>query len=248
MVDLDPLAQTFTEIWALKLRVPGYFTADMEEAPLQYYWNRQIQSVGDMAAGGAYQSILKNIRWESTSDNSQFILQLKEIMESIGSMKLSIRFYVDLYSMVPNRNFTLGRIIGTIGIQGPDSPLVSPWARIMRPTVSAENKYHDAMFVVERTKKRILIELGNSLPLDKIGFPFKLKNVSNLFVAFSKNKLLHFNCSDSFVWIGKIPIEDHAWFEDYAGSIWFNLDERQAIQLQSTPLMLVEVSCPLFFT
>ena len=100
----------------------------MEEAPLQYYWNRQIQSVGDMAAGGAYQSILKSIRWESTSDYSQFILQLKEIMESIGSMKLSIRFYVDLYSMVPNRYFTLGRIIGTIGIQGPDSPLVSPWA------------------------------------------------------------------------------------------------------------------------
>ena len=167
-------------------------------------------------------------------------------MESIGSMKLSIRFYVDLYSMVPNRNFTLGRIIGTIGIQGPDSPLVSPWARIMGPMVSAENKYHDAIFVVERARRRILIELGNSLPLDKIGFPFNLKNVSSLFVAFAKNKLHHFNCSDNFIWIGKIPIKDHAWFEDYAGLIWFNLDEGQAIQLQSTPLMLVEVSCPLF--
>ena len=72
---------------------------------------------GDSTLGAAYQSVLSNIRWIDTSNDSPFIRQIQTSMnnDNIDGERLSIRFNVDMYQGDYRKdNFTIGRVTGKI--------------------------------------------------------------------------------------------------------------------------------------
>lgn len=63
LVDLDPEAQLFSEIWGWRIRVGNLFSADYTPVPFQYIWKKMVtRRRGDSTLGAAYQSVLSNIR------------------------------------------------------------------------------------------------------------------------------------------------------------------------------------------
>lgn len=118
MVDLDPEAQLFSEIWGWRIRVGNLFSADYTPVPFQYIWKKMVtRRGGDSTLGAAYQSVLSNIRWIDTSNDSPFIRQIQTSMnnDNIDGERLSIRFNVDMYQGDYRKdNFTIGRVTGKI--------------------------------------------------------------------------------------------------------------------------------------
>lgn len=118
LVDLDPEAQLFSEIWGWRIRVGSLFSADYTPVPFQYIWKKMVaRRRGDSTLGAAYQSVLSNIRWIDTSNDSPFIRQIQTSMnnDNIDGERLSIRFNVDMYQRDYRKdNFTIGRVTGKI--------------------------------------------------------------------------------------------------------------------------------------
>ena len=244
-VDIDPQGQIVPEIWALKVKIPGFFEADMVPTPLQSFWNRQIDKMGDMGKGGFYQSVLKNIRWGQTAEQSPFINQIIQVMHKVKSNQLSIKFFLDKYDMMYTRKtFAQGRLIGTIGVSGPKSPSVSTWGRTM---LSNFPKFGNrAPFVIDKSFKRLIIDFENSLPLDNNGLPLKAK-YRTWYVAYSKSPLANITSSTKFHIIDSVDLADGHWFEKFAGIKWFPLTDHQISELENTPLLLLNVSVLDFF-
>ena len=117
LVDLDPQAHKFTEIWGWRIVFGEYFSADVLHAPFQYRWVKTANSSnGDADQGAAGQSVLENINWNLSSgyfaSKSRIWRELKDGAE-MTSGRLSIRFNVDAFNKSPQTSYYgLGRITG----------------------------------------------------------------------------------------------------------------------------------------
>ena len=241
MVDIDPLAQFATEIYGLKLGINSIFNGDLVASPLQYFWRRQVHKQSDIGAAGGYQTILTNIKWLEGAEKSPFFVQLRKRMQETKTRKLSVRFYVDLFiNRHIKQNFTKGRIVGTIGLSGTKSPLVSTWGRVLMAQNS--NKYHDSQFILDKLNKKLIFDFGISFPFDNTGLPLT-KNIGDLVIAYPKNvkKRSQRNCTTDYIWLGKIPYRNKVWIEDYAAILWIKLTDKQIRILENTPLVVLEV-------
>ena len=111
LVDLDPQANKFAEVWGWRILVGEYFSADYVPTPFQYRWVKSTNgSDGDAEQGAAGQSILTNINWNETAEiaHSQILQKIR------NATRLSIRFNMDAFNEVPyNPYFGWGRITGT---------------------------------------------------------------------------------------------------------------------------------------
>lgn len=118
LTDLDPEARLFSEIWGWRLRFGDFFSADYSPVPFQYMWKKMVRDPRlSHTYGGAYQSVLSNIRWIQNNSDSTFLTKLQKAMENknIDSSRLSIRLTMDMYQNDSTKNsFTTGRITGTI--------------------------------------------------------------------------------------------------------------------------------------
>lgn len=119
IVDLDAEAQLFSEIWGWRIRIGNIFSADYTPVPLQYIWTKMItnQFGGDFTFGAAFQSVLSNITWMDSGNDSPFVKQLQVAMknDNIDSERLSIRFNVDMFvNNSTESTFTTGRVTGTL--------------------------------------------------------------------------------------------------------------------------------------
>ena len=117
MVDLDPEAQVFTEIWGWRIRIGNLFSADYTPVPCQYLWNKMTIKRGDFSLGSAYQSVLSNITWIDSGEGSPFIQQIQDAMKNgnIDNERLSIRFNVDVFKDDSRKGtFTIGRLAGKL--------------------------------------------------------------------------------------------------------------------------------------
>lgn len=115
LVDLDPQAHKFAEVWGWTIRVGDYFSADFEPAPFQYRWVKTANSsVGDPEQAAAGQSQLTNIIWnETTTQKSKMLKELLNHEAFKASRKLSIRFNMDAFIESPKAPFFgWGRITG----------------------------------------------------------------------------------------------------------------------------------------
>lgn len=112
LVDLDPQAHKFAEIWGWRILVGEYFSADFQPAPFQYRWAKTANSSNGGAAG---QSLLTNIIWNETKTNTSLVLRESKDKAMKASGKLSIRFNMDLFNDVPQEPyFGWGRITGKL--------------------------------------------------------------------------------------------------------------------------------------
>ena len=118
-MDLDTEARLFSEIWGWRIRIGDFFSADFTPVPFQYMWKKMVNDPrGSHTYGGAYQSVLSNIRWiKDEKGDSQFVTKLRKAMENenIDTNRLSIRLNMDMYQNDSSKDtFTTGRITGSL--------------------------------------------------------------------------------------------------------------------------------------
>ena len=170
IVDLDPDQQSITQLFGVVVTValPGgqvAVTGRMAMAELRDLWFQRVAfSPGtDSGASGIWQSILTDLLW-SGLDNSAFLKEL----HNTSSERLSIKFNYDAYDgNSKSPTFNQGRLAGTIGLYFLDEPVQMVMGRRLLPGPSSP--YWPAPFQVSRIGDRLVIDLGNSIPLESAG-------------------------------------------------------------------------------
>jgi hypothetical protein len=179
LVDLDPDQQMVSQVWGLRLRLVAsngdVVEGSFQVVPFNDLWGR-AQSGGGMGAMGAfYQSVLEDLTW-----GRQLKSPLLKRLKAQSPAALSIKFMVDGYQSDSTQpDFTLGRVVGTIGPAGRDEPPNFVVGRLLRPVGQSPLNFAPAR--VDEARRRVTVDLGNSLPLTTPNGP--LVNLGNLQLA-----------------------------------------------------------------
>lgn len=172
MVDIDPDTQLASEIWSLSIEIDNFLRGDFQRVSFQYLWGKMEGEESMRALGTRYQSVLTDVTFGPNAAKGL----AKEFKEGIGKdQQLSIAFNLDLMEADHlSKNFTYGRIVGSIGIAGRESYPYFNVGRMMKPLPQL-NRFNNFQFLLSKSKKsdrsqrKMLVDLGNSLPIDKIG-------------------------------------------------------------------------------
>jgi hypothetical protein len=169
IVDLDPDQQSITQLYGVVVTVAlpggrGSVVGKMAVAELRDLWFKRVPSArNDGAASGVWQSVLTDLRW-SGLDHSAFLREL----HAASPDRLSIKFNTDAYDGdIQRPTFNEGRLAGTIGPYFAGEPAQFVMGRRLVPAPS--QSCWPALFQISRGGDRLTIDLGNSMPLAKIG-------------------------------------------------------------------------------
>ena len=170
IVDLDPDQQSITQLFGVvvTLALPGgqgAVTGQMAVAELRDLWFQRVAfSPGaDGGASGIWQSVLTELQW-SGLDRSPFLKDL----HTASAEQLSIKFNCDAYNdNSKSATFNQGRLAGTIGPYLRDEPAQIVMGRRLLPAQGSP--YWPAPFQVFRGSNRLVIDFGNSIPLQSAG-------------------------------------------------------------------------------
>jgi hypothetical protein len=169
IVDLDPDQQSITQFYGIvvTLALPGgrgAVVGKMAVAELRDLWFQRVPTAqGDGAASGVWQSVLTDLQW-SGLEHSAFLRAL----HGASPDRLSIKFNTDAYADdIQRPTFNEGRLAGTIGPYFASEPTQFVMGRRLVP--AANQPYWPAPFQISRAGDRLTIDLGNSMPLAKIG-------------------------------------------------------------------------------
>jgi hypothetical protein len=182
LVDIDPEQQLVSTIWGMEIRIAtpadeNLLYGRFAPAAFMDIWDRaQGQGGGDVGAAAMYQSVLTHLEWGDVG-SSPFLTALRE---ASGNGLLSIKFNVDGVNLdFTSPDFTIGRIVGTIGPAADDEPhhFVTGRQFMTGPKVGIGNFFTPANginfcpAVVDRTTRRVYLDLGNALPTATPGGP-----------------------------------------------------------------------------
>ncbi|HEV8579327.1 MAG TPA: hypothetical protein VGX68_09620 [Thermoanaerobaculia bacterium] len=176
LVDLDTEQQGVTRLFGLDLQLvlTGGETPSLRGrwengGTLVNLWlNRVPSQQGDSAAGGAFQSVLQNLRWADVAGSAL----LQQLQDAAGA-GLSVRFSVyGFQADNTSPSFRIGSIMGTIGPQLAGEPLHLP-PRLLLPTPASftPNPLAWAPAKVDTQRNTVTIDLGNSIPDQSPGGP-----------------------------------------------------------------------------
>ena len=242
LVDLDPEQQTVSQIWGFQVRLsratpagipptPMGFHSNFDMAPFADLWVRYPAGQPDSFFSAFYQSTLSKVVWAGAG-GSRLLSELQA-----GGATLSIRFTVDGYDDDrTSPTFTLGRVVGIIGLCQPGEPRHFLAARALMAAPGAPFPANSAYAQV--TGPNLLVDLGNSIPTSSPGGP-PLPMVqpgttspARLYVAAQPQ-------SGPPVILGEVPYLEPGWYESTSGIMTLPLTADQAKLLQSTPLALL---------
>jgi hypothetical protein len=229
IVDLDPDQQSITQLYGIvvTLALPGgrgSVVGKMAVAELRDLWFQRVANgQGDGAASGVWQSVLTDLRWSSL-DQSAFLREL----HGASPGQLSIKFNTDAYhDDIQSPTFNEGRLAGTIGpyFAGEPAQFVMGRRLVRAPSQS----YWPAPFQISRGGDRLTIDLGNSMPLAKIGGEVSGPSTLNAVILSPQGPLLLPPAIDA----------SKAAYAVNAGVCGIPLTPDQARQLEASPLGLV---------
>ncbi|MBL7811879.1 MAG: hypothetical protein JNL57_06610 [Bacteroidetes bacterium] len=198
LVDLDVYQQAVSAIYGLQLQFGQTngksLTMAMDMATLNYVWfnavlpKRAWDSAdydqdsfgGDMNAAGWFQSVLRinASDWVDTGSDALNLLK-QQTLQVNGQYLVSIRIVVDGYRNVPeDAQYQTGRITGAIGPVFANEPLYNPGQRWINPRAFDANKdlwfypsFNPAAFMVDSGRKKLVIDLANSICRQNAGGP-----------------------------------------------------------------------------
>lgn len=252
LVDIDPEQQLASTIWGMEVRIATSAGENLLRGrfvPIAFvdFWGRVLgQNFGDEGASAMYQSVLTDLEWGNIG-SSPFLTNLRE---SSGDGLLSIKFNVDGYHhdfMSPE--FTMGRIVGTIGPATAEEPyhFVAGRQFMTVPKVGTEshvffspsNGINFCAAAVDRKAKRVFLDLGNALPTTAPGGPFAdLGTITLLQTPAS-------SAAQPPLAIGQIAATtytDLAWYRTTAGVVVFPveraLNDAELDRLENNPLVI----------
>ena len=166
IVDLDPDQQSITQLFGVVVTVAlpgqGGVTGTMAVGELRDLWIQRVafSPGGDGSASGIWQSVLTDLQWSGLPRSA-----LLQSLYNISPDRLSIKFNCDAYidnSQSPS--FNQGRLAGTIGPYLAGEPLQVVMGRRLLP--ARGSPYWPAPFQVSVGNNRLVIDFGNSIPLE----------------------------------------------------------------------------------
>jgi len=201
LVDLDTEWQTSSQIWGLKLAISsGSDTIEgtLDTPTLRDLWmTRAPQKPGlkpgdtDLGpASGAFQSVLRSLTYAPVAPGSSKVLN-----QFNGAGMLAIRFVAYAYDVVTKT----GKTVGTIGIARPNEPTQFSNARRLEPAATVNpnfgprvyfSPFGPAPFKLDEGRKRLIIDLGNSIPETSAGGAPPALGVMNATVPTGKTTMV----------------------------------------------------------
>ncbi len=232
LVDLDPEQQIASQIWGMIVRL----TADGQEdrfkgpfavAPFSDIWWQRAQGQGaggDIGASAFYQSIIGPVRWGDVS-GSRF---LEELQRAAPDGLLSIKFNVDGYNMSAGTpEFTMGRIVGTIGPASAREPRHFVLGRHLLARMDDQNNPADLLnfmpCAVSREQGRVLADFGNAIGTTSPGGPVVTQDSNGNPITL---ELGYLDPHEGFQTLGPLDYTQEGWYERTAGVQAFPADRR----------------------
>ncbi|XP_046855230.1 uncharacterized protein LOC124448267 isoform X3 [Xenia sp. Carnegie-2017] len=172
LVDFDVELQVVSKIYGWTIEVENFFKGDFQSVPFQYMWTR-YRVDDNKHYGAVYQSVLHNVQFGYRADESDIVKFFKRNVDN-NDIKLSIHFNIDQFvTDSQQNNFTIARIVGSIGISGPKSPPYFTLGRLLEPVYNSSCNYSVwyAPFVKEKKDNDhyVLVDFGNSFQIDSKG-------------------------------------------------------------------------------
>jgi hypothetical protein len=232
LVDLDPEQQVASQIWGMIVRLTADGQTDLFKGPFavtpfsDIWWARAQGSgaQGDVAASAFYQSIIGPVQWGDVS-GSRFLQELKR---AAPDGLLSIKFNVDGYSMgAGTTEFTMGRIVGTIGPASPQEPRHFVLGRHLLARLDDQNNPADLLnfmpAAVSREQGRVLADFGNAVGTTFPGGPVITKDSNGNPITL---ELGYLDPRNGFQSLGTLDYTQEGWYERTAGVQAFPPDRR----------------------
>ena len=243
IVDLDSQQQMVSELWGLIVRIVSndgttLMKGDYEVAAFTNIWfGRSVDLSADSAAAASYQSIIKNIKWDTGISNSRYINELK----AASADQLSIQFTLDRYNdAFTNSEFTIGRIAGSIGPSNKTEPKHFVIGRQLFPQPISPNppswnaqNCNFSVAVVDEKLKQLVLDFGNAL---QFTFGGDIAEKRDLHIA------INTGTADvpAYTEIGKIDYSDPNWYMSTSGICTFDLTDEQLSLVQQFPLVILQ--------
>ncbi len=247
IVDLDPQQQSVSQIWGLTVRIVNgeicLVKGDFEPVAFNDIWWARNTGGGASAIppSAAYQSVLKNLEFAADVTGSRFLKELKEQVETEGTNSLSIKFNVDTFNMDnTSSQFTLGRIVGTIGPEKKAEPLHFAIGRQLIPDLTnpsylpVNNGIYMACAFVDEANSQVVLDLGNSLATS--GPEGAISETRDLVLAVKKDP--------DYVHICTIDYKIENWYKGNGGLVTIKLTPEQLVLVQQFPLAIIDGSIP----
>jgi hypothetical protein len=176
LVDLDPDQQGVSMIFGLTVRVTDgqgriLVQGDLEPIPFFDLNFARSSAGGPQGASAYFQSALRNVEWGDVLA-SPCLAQMKQV--SAAGM-LSIKFITDGYQMGGQQR-GYGRIAGTLGPYLDGEPHTFVIGRHLAPP--AQSLYAPVDCVVDTARRKVLVDVGNSLPVEVASGDFQ--NIGDL--------------------------------------------------------------------
>lgn len=245
IVDLDSEQQSVSELWGLIVRIVSpdgteMMRGDYEVAPFTNLWfTRSVDQSADGAAAAVYQSVVKNLSWNTKYKNSRYLNELREA----SKREISINFTVDRYVGDSNSpQFTLGRIAGSVGPTNNQEPerftlgrQLFPYSAPGNPPVS---NIMYAVALVDEKHSHVILDLGNSLQFSSAE---KINETRDLRLAINAGTA----AAPTYTEIGKINYDAPGWYMKTAGVCTFPLSAEELKNATKFPLCIISaVSTP----
>jgi hypothetical protein len=234
LVDLDTEQQFVSQIWGLQIKVSfsetDYFVGDFRVVPFDDITFARSKIGNPLSRASAfYQSFLDNVKW-GPKITSPFLKQL----QGCSPARLSVKFVVDGFDADSSSpTFTHGRVAGTVGPAWADEPPNFVLGRSLR--VNAQLQPEDALNYgyarVDPIRKRLLVDLGNSIPTVRPGGP-PPETIGKLQVVVGPS-------TGTPVVIGDYDYSETAYL-NFAGIQEYALNPKQLAALTNTPLGVVQ--------
>jgi hypothetical protein len=217
LVDLDPQQQLVSEVWGLEVRIcdrdgTTLVRGSYEPAAFTDIWSRAASGGGDIGAGAMYQSVLTRLEWGDVAGSPL----LAELRAAAADGLLSIKFNVDSYNMdFRSPEFTLGRIVGTIGPAAAGEPhhFVAGRQLMARPAAGGPffvpaGGINFCVAAVDERAGKVHLDVGNALPCATSGgSPADIGAVT--LACLGPQQLA----------LGDVPYRDDGWYERTAGVV-----------------------------
>jgi len=231
LVDLDTQQQLVSQIWGLQIKVAfsatDYFVGDFRVVCFDDITFARSKTGGGSARASTYfQSFLDNVKWGGKLA-SPFLKQLC----SVSPARLSIKFVVDGYDSDSKQ----GRVVGTIGPAWADEPPNFVLGRALRVNrqMQPDDSLNYGYARVDPIRKKLLVDLGNSIPTVRPGGP-PPDTLGTLQVVVGPS-------TSSPIVVGDYDFSEAAYL-CFAGVQELSLNAKQLAALTNTPLGVVQVN------
>ncbi|HEX8704738.1 MAG TPA: hypothetical protein VF815_38250 [Myxococcaceae bacterium] len=267
LVDLDPQWQMASMIWGLTVRLtdgktPGHLIGRFAPAPFRDLSLRQFAPVipNGQRLGGYFQSVLTDLNWDFGAGFASPAMEELRAAAKEGLLSIILNTFA-YYSRPGTERFTIGRVVGAIGVATADEPRHFVLGRRFAPAKNDPNSDPDYTpeglnyftAAVDEARGLISVDLGSALPLaDPLG---KTQDIGRLMLAVltqadppdpfnaplavqSQGQVIGPN---DYVVIGEIPYLQPDWLVKTAGIATFKLDAKTQALAQQRPLALLQL-------